>query len=108
MTRPYRCKGTRRAGVLTCVLMGAIGLAGVVAGADRAWACDGVACVGDAIAQGAHGAGVAIERGARFTGYALERGAYGLGTAVQKGVDATGRAVGQVARDTGRVVTGQP
>jgi hypothetical protein len=61
----------------------AVQLAGL-AGAEPAAACDGFACVGDAIARGAHDAGGALTN----TGRVLEEGAYGVGKSVQKGAQA--------------------
>ncbi len=107
MTRSFRRRALRMGRVWTLGVMGAVGMAGLLAGAGQARACEGFACVGEAIGQGAHDTGVAIESGVRATGHVFERGAYDFGSAVQTGARATGRAVGQVAEGTARAVTGQ-
>ncbi len=108
MTKTFRSRPLRNSRALRFGLIAALGLAGLVAGAGQAWACEGFACVGEAIGQGAHDTGVAIEKGVRATGQVFERGAYGVGTTVQKGAHATGSAMEQVAEGTARVVTGHP
>ncbi len=108
MARSFRSKPLRRGRVWSSSCAAAIALAGVLAGANPAWACDGFGCVGSAIEQGAHETGYAIQKSARGTGAAIDRGARGLGTAVQETAQATGRAMAQVGRDTGRLMTGQP
>ncbi len=106
--RSFHSKALRRGRVWSFGCAAAMGLAGVVAGADPAWACDGFGCVGTAIEQGAHETGIAIQRTVDGTGYAIDRGARGLGTGVQETARATGRAAARVGRDTGRLVTGHP
>jgi hypothetical protein len=108
MTRSLRCRALRMGRVCTFGLMGAVGLAGFLAGAGQAQACEGFACVGEAIGQGAHDTGVAIEKGVRATGRVFARGAYDFGSTVEQGARATGRAVGQVAEGTARAVNGHP
>jgi len=78
--------------------IGAMALAGMIAGAGQAWACNGFACVGDAVENGVSDTGMALQRGIEFTGHAVETGVHGIGATVQKGAQATGHAVGQVVR----------
>ena len=108
MAHSYRCSGPRRSRICTSGWMGALSLAFLGAGADRASACYGLDCVGDAIGQGLHGAGLALEKGARTTGYAVDRGVTGLGHAVQGTAQATGHALGEAGRGTERLATGRP
>ncbi len=86
----------------------AVGLTVVVAGVDRASACEGVECVALGIGQGAHDTGVAIGKGAEAVGRAVTSGAHGLGVTVEKGAQATGRGVDDVGRGADRAVNGQP
>ena len=85
MTRSLRRRALRMGRVWIMGLMGAVGMAGFLAGAGQARACEGFACVGEAIGQGAHDTGVAIESGVRATGRVFARGAYEFGSTVQQG-----------------------
>ena len=100
-------KMSRHNGVSATSLIAAVALSAALANADRALACDGVGCVGQAIGEGAHEVGAAIGEGAQMTGHAVERGAAGAGGVVVKGVDATGRALGDAGRSVDKAVTGQ-
>jgi hypothetical protein len=97
-------RGDRRS---AASLIAAVGLVAVIAGAERASACDGIGCVGQAIGQGARETGAAIGEGVQKSGHAVERGAVGVGHVVDKGVDATGRALGDAGHSVDRAVTGQ-
>ena len=97
---------SRRDRMSAASLVAAVGLAAMIAGADRAAACDGVGCVGQAIGEGVHETGVGIGR-RRATGHVVEKGAVGVGGAVQKGVNTTGRALGDAGHSVDRAVTGQ-
>ena len=108
LARSFHCQALRRGRGWSFGCAAALGLAGVMAWAGPASACDGFGCVGTAIEQGAHDTGTAIERGVRVRGYAIDRGVRGLGSAFEETAQATGRAVGQVGRGAGRLVTGQP
>ncbi len=104
MASSLRSKVLQRGCVWRVGWMGAVGLAYVMAGADRVWACDGFECVGEGVERGGNG----IEKGGQVTGRAFERGAYDIWATVLGGAYATGHALGQVAHETGRLVTGRP
>ncbi len=89
-------------------LIAAIGLGGAMLAPDRALACDGLGCVGQAIDTGVRDTGVAIQKGAQATGHVMERGAHDLGTGVKNGVQGAGHAVDDVGQATSRAVTGNP
>jgi hypothetical protein len=98
MAKSYRSKilQSGRAGRFGWI--GAMALAGLIAGAGQAWACTGFACVGDAVENGVSDTGFALQRGVEFTGRAVEAGVHGVAATFQKGAEATGHAVGQVVR----------
>ncbi len=108
MASNYRCSAPRRSRMWTSGWMGALSLAFLAAGADRASACYGLDCIGEAVGQGLHGAGLALERGARTTGYAVDQGVTGLGHAVQGTAQATGHALKEAGRGADRLATGRP
>ncbi len=108
MARSFRAKAWRLRRVVGFGLIAAVGLGGTMVGMDRARACDGLGCVGQAIGHGVRDTGVAIQRGAQATGHVVERGAYDLGTGVQEGVQGAGHAVDDVGQATSRAVNGNP
>jgi hypothetical protein len=108
IARSSPAKALRLRRVFGLGLIGAVGLGGAMVGVDRARACDGLGCVGQAIDHGVRDTGAAIQRGAQATGHVMERGAYDLGTGVQEGVQGAGHAVDDVGQATSRAVNGNP
>ena len=89
-------------------LFGALSLAFVTIGAERASACYGLDCIGEAFGQGMRDTGVALDRGVRATGHAVGQGAAGLGHAADQTGRATGHALRAAGRGAHRLATGRP
>ena len=90
MAQSYRCSAPRRSRMWTSGWMGALSLAFLAAGADRASACSGLDCVGEAVWSRAWPRSrPCAGESAQTTGYAVDLGVTGLGHKVQGTAQAT-------------------